>query len=66
MYTVKVCIRFQENEYDTFWIFVKSEFVKIIKTSRIDFTSFAPTYLYETAFSTLSIIINKYWYNLIS
>jgi hypothetical protein len=53
-------IRFQENACDTFWISIKSEYPKLLKQVISILLSFASTYLCETAFSTLTIIKNKY------
>ncbi|XP_025415530.1 SCAN domain-containing protein 3-like [Sipha flava] len=53
-------IRFQENTCDTFWISIKSEYPELSKQTISILLSFASTYLCETAFSTLTIIKNKY------
>ncbi|XP_025422537.1 zinc finger BED domain-containing protein 5-like [Sipha flava] len=53
-------IRFQENACDTFWISIKSEYLELSKQAISILLPFASTYLCETAFSTLTIIKNKY------
>jgi len=53
-------IRFQENACDTFWISIKSKYPELSKPAISILLSFASTYLCETAFSTLTIIKNKY------
>jgi hypothetical protein len=57
-------IRFQENACDTFWICIKSEYLELSKQAISILLPFASTYLCETAFSTLEIIINKYRFRL--
>lgn len=53
-------IRFQENACDTFWISIKSEYPELSKQAISILLPFASTYLCKTAFSTLTIIKNKY------
>ncbi|KAL4105285.1 hypothetical protein QTP88_020538 [Uroleucon formosanum] len=53
-------IRFQENACDTFWISIKSEYPELSKQAISILLPFASTYLCGTAFSTLTIIKNKY------
>ncbi|CAI6357014.1 unnamed protein product [Macrosiphum euphorbiae] len=53
-------IRFQENACDTFWISIKSEYPELSKQAISILLHFASTYFCETAFSTLTIIKNKY------
>ncbi|XP_022182070.1 protein FAM200A-like [Myzus persicae] len=53
-------IRFQQNACDTFWISIKSEYPELSKQAISILLPFASTYLCETAFSTLTIIKNKY------
>ncbi|XP_060861886.1 protein FAM200A-like [Metopolophium dirhodum] len=53
-------IRFQENACGTFWISIKSEYPELSKQAISILLPFASTYLCETAFSTPTIIKNKY------
>ncbi|XP_060875374.1 protein FAM200A-like [Metopolophium dirhodum] len=53
-------IRFQENVCNTFWISIKSEYPELSKQAISILLPFSSTYLCETAFSTLTIIKNKY------